>query len=332
MTFTFKKAVRENVGMIWIVAGGTGSGKTMSALRLATGLANGEKFCGIDTENGRMLHYADKFDFDHGEIRAPFRPKAFTDAIESAISAKYKVVIVDNASHEHAGDGGLLAWHDEELDRMAGKVPDGPGVRYDWKKRDACNMAAWIQPKAGHKRMVSKLLALPPGVHLILCLRAEEKIEVTKDDRGKTIYVPKKSLVGAEGWHPVCEKTLPFEATLSVLVTAKKPGVPIPIKLQEQHRPLVDLTKPLDEETGRRLGEWASGAKAKPEPVSAAPKPREERTVPAAGLITPTQEESLEKLIVAVKADPVRFWKYVRDNNLGYEGAVTALEKKGSSS
>ena len=64
MTFQFKPAIRENVGLLIGLAGGTGSGKTFSAMRLASGIANGKKFAVIDTEAGRAKHYADQFSFD----------------------------------------------------------------------------------------------------------------------------------------------------------------------------------------------------------------------------------------------------------------------------
>lgn len=247
MTFTFRPAKRESVGLLIGLAGASGSGKTMSALRIATGLAGDKPFALIDTENGRALHYADQFRFDHGELRAPFRPAAYAEAIAAADQAGYPVIVVDSASHEHAGDGGLLDWQEEELQRMAGD---------DYQKRERVKMAAWIQPKLAHKQLVSKLLQV--RAHLILCFRAEEKIEIVKEG-GKTIVRPKASAVGLDGWIPVSEKNLPYELTLSLLLTADAPGLPKPIKLQEQHRPMVPLDQPLSEETGRLLGEWAAG-------------------------------------------------------------------------
>lgn len=126
--------------------------------------------------------------------------------------------------------------------------------------RDSVKMTAWIKPKMAHKQMVSRLLQVK--AHVILCFRAEEKVEIIDDpDKpGKKKIVPKRSLTGADGWVPVSEKTLPFELTLSVLMTADRPGVPRPIKLQEQHRPMVALDSPVTEETGVRLAAWAAGA------------------------------------------------------------------------
>ncbi len=64
--------------------------------------------------------------------------------------------------------------------------------------------------------------------------------------------------------------------TASFLLMADAPGVPKPIKLQEQHKPLVPLTEPLGEETGRLLGEWARGDKVSAPggaPAPASPTP-----------------------------------------------------------
>lgn len=247
--FTIRPAVRQNVGLIIGLIGPSGSGKTYSALRLALGLSGGKKPVGIDTEANRMLHYADQFQFDYGELGPPFRPDAYAEAIKAADSAHYPVIIVDSCSHEWAGDGGILDWQEEELDRMAGD---------DWKKRDACKMASWIKPKMSHKQMVQKLLQVK--AHLILCFRAEEKTGMEKDpNTGKTIIVQK-------GWQPICEKNMPYELTMSFLLTPDMPGMPKPIKLQEQHKAAIDLTKSLNEDAGKRLAIWATSTKGTPPP------------------------------------------------------------------
>lgn len=246
---TFTKAKRENVGL-WInLIGGTGSGKTFSGMRLASGISGDKPFALIDTENRRGLHYADSFNFDHAELRPPFRPDAYADAVLAADAAGYPVIVIDSGSHVWAGDGGVLDWQDDELTRMAGD---------DYAKRERVKMAAWIKPKMAHKAMVQKLLQVK--AHIILCLRAEQKIEMVKDANGKLVIQAKKSLTGLDGWIPICDKNLPFEATCSFLLTADRPGIPQPIKLQEQHRELFPLDKPITEESGKRLAQWASGA------------------------------------------------------------------------
>jgi hypothetical protein len=254
----FRKAVRENVGL-WInLIGGTGSGKTFSAMKLASGICGDKPFALIDTENRRGLHYADAFNFHHADLQPPFSPAAYTEAILAADAAGYPVIVVDSGTHCWSGQGGVLEMHEAEVDRMAG---DG-----DWKRREAVKMAAWIKPKTEHKKMVQALLRVK--AHIILCLRAEEKVEMVKGANGKTEIRAKKSLTGLDGWIPVCDKNLPFEATVSFLLTADRPGMPHPIKLQEQHKSIFPLDKPISAESGKLLAQWAAGGKAKAVPTA----------------------------------------------------------------
>jgi hypothetical protein len=224
-------------------------------MRVAKGIAGGKPFAVIDTESRRALHYADAFAFDHAEINAPFRPDTYLDAIESADKAGYPVVLVDSMSHVWAGDGGVIDWQEEELERMAGS---------DWKRREACKMAAWIKPKIAHKKMVQRLLQL--RAHVILCFRAEPKIEMVREE-GKTKIVAKSSLTGLDGWIPICEKMLPYELTASFLLMADEPGIPRPIKLSEHLKPFFPLDRPVGESAGEQIAKWARGDAA----ASAAP-------------------------------------------------------------
>ena len=245
MTFSFRPAKRESVSLLIGLAGASGSGKSYSAMRLAAGISGDKPFAVIDTEAGRARHYADAFRFDHGDMKPPFTPMAYADAIRAADDAHYPVIVVDSMSHEHAGEGGILDMQEAEYQRMG--------------SREAVKMASWIKPKGEHRKMVSRLLQV--RAHLILCFRAEEKVEMVRGQDGKMEVRKKQSAVGLDGWLPICEKTLPYELTASFLLMAAAPGVPHPIKLQHQHRELFPLDEPITEESGRRLSEWAAGAK-----------------------------------------------------------------------
>ena len=135
----------------------------------------------------------------------------------------------------------------------------------DYKKRESCKMAAWIKPKVAHKQMVQRLLQV--RAHLILCFRAEPKIEMVRGTDGKMEIREKQSLSGLHGWIPICEKNLPYELTASFLLMADRPGVPQPIKLQQQHRALFPLDEPITEASGARLAAWAKGGAAAPDAV-----------------------------------------------------------------
>lgn len=255
MTFSFRPAVRENVGLLIGLAGASGSGKTYTAMRLASGISGDKPFAVIDTEAGRAKHYADQFRFDHGDLKPPFSPHAYAEAIAAADAAGYPVIVVDSCSHEHAGDGGILDMQEAEFQRMGA--------------REAVKMASWIKPKMEHRKMVSRLLQV--RAHLILCFRAEEKIEMVRGDNGKMEVRKKQTATGIDGWVPICEKNLPYELTVSFLLMASRPGVPLPIKLQEQHRALFALDQPITEESGRKLAAWASGKTTTAPPPASSP-------------------------------------------------------------
>ncbi len=250
MSVTFRPAVREDVGLLIGIAGPSGSGKTYSAMRLAAGMSAGKRFAVIDTEAGRSKHYADRFAFDHADLQPPFRSSTYTDAIKAADEAGYPVIVVDSVSHEHAGEGGMLDWHEEELDRIAGN---------DGKRREACKMTAWIKPKGAHKRLVSRLLQV--RAHIILCFRAEQKVDIVTVN-GRTEVQPKRLASGFSDWIPICDKNMLYELTASFLLTPEHPGIAKPIKLEQQHRELLNLAAPLDEQAGEKLAAWAKGGEA----------------------------------------------------------------------
>jgi hypothetical protein len=242
VSFEFRDAKRENVPLLILLAGGTASGKTESALRLATGLAAGKPFAVIDTEHGRAKHKADDYTFKHADLDEPFTPERYTEAVQAADAAGFPVVVIDSGSHEYEGVGGVLDLQADEFARMG--------------SQERARMSSWIEPKRRHKRFVQQLLRT--RAHVILALRAEDKIEIVKQGE-KTVVRPKESLIGADGWIPICEKRLPFEATISLLLLASAPGVPVPIKLERRHRELVPLDRQLDESVGVALAEWAAG-------------------------------------------------------------------------
>lgn len=280
---SYTPAIRQGVTLLLGFAGQTGSGKTYSALKVAQGIAGGRPFAVADSESRRALHYADMFKFDHAEIRPPFRPKAYLDKILEAEAAGYPVIVVDNMSHEWIGEGGLHDWHDEILNEQverARKYAEGKGWRFDeQKEEERLSTKAWIEPKVEHKKFVQRLTQL--RCHLVLCFRAEEKLEIAKVDvldnsgrptgKQKTEYRKLQSITGADGFVPITEKNLPYELTLSLLLKADRPGVPIPIKLQEQHRPMFPLDKPITDEAGAAIARWASGGGAAPSHSNPAP-------------------------------------------------------------
>lgn len=288
--FTFNEAVRENVHVLIALAGASGSGKTKTALELATGLAGPDgRILVADTESRRALHYANaqgendpsKYRFRHCDMFPPFRPERFEAVIDAAEAAAADVLVIDSFSHEWDGDGGLQDWA-AEIQAGTPKPgienprnpKDGDGWK-DWLKKPLDGPGAWKEPKAAHKHLVQGAM-LQARCHIIVCLRAEEKIRII--ERGGDLpdgSKATKTTVVQAGWSPICEKRFMYEMTLSFTLRPDQPGIPqfdLPHKLQDQHRPFFPEGQHITREAGRRLAEWAAGAKAAAEaskPLSA---------------------------------------------------------------
>lgn len=256
----FPKAVRRGTYIVGAFVGGSGSGKTYSAIKFASGLVrkSGKRMLVLDTENGRALHYSDMADFDHAPLSEPFRPEAYGKIIEVAVkSGEYGVIAIDSFSHEFAGYGGLVDWHDEILEAKVERARQNAGDRFDeWKVRESLSVGAWAEPKQAHKKFFQWLLQQP--IHILLCIRAEEKIEFGKEN-GKTVIKPSAKPGSKDGWVAVAEKTVIFEATFSILFLWTDPGAPNHIKVQEQHCAFFPEGKQLTAAAGEGMAEWAGG-------------------------------------------------------------------------
>lgn len=244
-------AVRAEVPVFVGVVGPSGTGKTFSAMRIATGMqrVTGGDIHVIDTESRRALHYADRFKFRHVPFAAPFSPDDYLAAMRHSVSRGARVIVVDSMSHEHEGDGGVLEWHARNVERMC---------KGDEGRRDKVAMAAWIEPKAARRRLINGLLQLP--ANFVFCFRAKEKI---KPVRGKD---PEQL-----GWMPIAGDEFVFELTVSALLLPGANGVPewrpanagerAMVKRPAQFDALLERFegKQLCEEIGEAMATWAKG-------------------------------------------------------------------------
>ena len=167
----FKKAEREKLWVKVLLTGPSGSGKSYSALRLATGLAKacGSRIAAVDTENGRIRYYADEFDFDDMQIADPFTPEKFVEAIDDAVEGGYKVLILDSSSAE---------W--KYLNEVHDKMPGN-------------SFTNWGKLKPRHAVFMDRILEAP--IHIIVTARGKDEY-VLEEKNGK--QQPKKIGMGAQ--------------------------------------------------------------------------------------------------------------------------------------
>ena len=165
----FVKAKKEKIWTKVLLGGSSGSGKTYSALRLATGLAKkcGSGIAAIDTEAGRIRYYANEFDFSDMQLTEPFTPEKYIEAINEAVNSGFKVLIIDSISHEW---NYCVDIHD--------KMPGNSWT--NWSK---------ITPR--HDAFMEKILQAP--IHIIATVRGKDEY-VLEEKNGK--QTPKKVGLG----------------------------------------------------------------------------------------------------------------------------------------
>lgn len=170
MPFEIKPATRQGVRPLIAFYGESGSGKTMSALLLARGMAGATgKVVVMDTEAGRGGLYADVIPggYDVMQIAAPFAPKNMIEAMVEIEKYGATVGVIDSGSHEWEGIGGVNDMASENED-TSGR----PGL-HNWRK-----------PKMEHALWVLKLQQ--SSIPWIICIRAKFKTHQKKDAAGKT--------------------------------------------------------------------------------------------------------------------------------------------------
>lgn len=112
MPVQIRKATKKKVKIRMAFEGPAGSGKTMSALLTAKGLCGSfDKVVVIDTENRSAELYSDIGDYSVIELTAPFTPERFIECIKACEDAEFEVIIIDSASAEWIGKGGILDIH-----------------------------------------------------------------------------------------------------------------------------------------------------------------------------------------------------------------------------
>lgn len=263
-------AARRNALPLHVgICGCSGSGKTFSALRLATGIQRvvGGKIAVIDTEAGRALHYADAFAFDHMPFAPPFSPDDYWDAISACVAGGAKTIVIDSMSHEHEGPGGVLEWHEAEVQRLMAQ----------WKAPQAAvQFPAWAEPKAARRRLLNNILQV--NANLVCCFRAKRKVQMpTAEQKAAGQRNPIDM-----GWMPVAGAEYSYELTALAVLTpgckgvpdwdVKDPGTEMVVKRPAQFERILRSGDQLSESMGEEMARWAQGT------VAPAPAKREVST------------------------------------------------------
>jgi nucleoside-triphosphatase THEP1 len=244
----FKKATKSAAKLRLGLVGPAGSGKTMTALRVAHGL--GGRVAVIDTERGSASLYSGErgLDFDVLELDS-YEAEHFIGAIRQAEQAGYDVLIIDSLSHAWAGKGGILEFVDQAAKRSGGG-----------------SFSGWRDATPRHNQLVDAILGAK--LHVICTLRS--KVEhVIEQVNGRT-------QVRKVGLQPVQRDGLEYEFTVVGDVTQDHELIITKTRAAWLKDKII---REAGEELGEQLAAWLSDGL--PSPVASGQTPA--RTADATG-------------------------------------------------
>ena len=236
MNTAFRPATRSEAKPLIGLYAESGCGKTWSALLLARGYVGSTGKIGmIETEGGRGEAYVGREpvgEYLVRPIRQVFSPQEYGKAITDAEGEKLDALIIDSASHEWEGAGGVLA--------MAA-ANDSAGKK---------GVLVWQQPKIDHQRHFMLRLMQTPIPLVIVCMRAKYPMEQKGAQWVRSTKLDPKQAddilfeMFVHGWIDTEHRFQPTKYTLPELAEVIEPNKPITIQ------------------SGRALAEWARGSVA----------------------------------------------------------------------
>lgn len=267
--FLTEAEIKEPLPISIGLSGGSGTGKTYSALMLASGMADalagaaGAPIAFIDTENRRGLHYRDAFPqilrhyVDFGPVNGrgemvgypPERWIALIDAIEAS---GVKAGVIDSFSHAWEGINGVLDLHAAELERLTG----GNAEQADKKSQ-----LAWAAIKPRYRRLINRIIR--SKVNWVICTRAKPVMQARKNVDGRWIEQNARKTKTRRAdvpWDVAADGDLIFEMTAMAVLDPEHPGWPrYQIKVADQFKSMFRPDAPLSAAIGREMAEWSRG-------------------------------------------------------------------------
>lgn len=162
--FTPRRAKRSAAKLRLALDGVAGSGKTYSALLIASGM--GGKIVLIDTENGSGDLYSSICEYDVIPMSAPFSPERYIRAIHKCEELGYDIIIVDSLTHAWMGAGGALE------------------IQNNVTKRTGNSYTSWAEVTPLQNKLIDTILQSP--CHIIATMRSKMEYAIDKDVNGKT--------------------------------------------------------------------------------------------------------------------------------------------------
>ena len=226
MKFQARKAEKRKLALKILLSGASGSGKTYSALRLATGIINktGGEIYLINTEGDRGEMYGNKFNYNIIDLPEPRSPENYMEAIQYCVDNGASVIIIDSLSHE---------WNylNEQVNNM-------PGNSFN----------NWGKQKPRHRKLVDFIVETK--VHLIATGRGKDEYVMENDEKTKKTQI-KKVGVGVQQ-----EKDTEYEYMVTFNIAQ---DTNVATAMKDNSGLFANKYDVLTEKDGEALYDWANG-------------------------------------------------------------------------
>ena len=249
MPIQFRPARRSEARPLIGIHGESFCGKTLSALLLARGFVGpAGTIAMIETEGGRGESYADvgaiagwKKELDPGPYHVlplrggeegGFSPRRYGEAISVAEEKKVDALIIDSASHEWSGIGGVLDM--AEKNKASGSKA----------------VLVWQRPKMDHERFFMLRFQHTTIPLVILCMRS--KFRMVEASAGK--WEKSKTL------DPIQADDILFDLFVHGWVSPGSHNFNVTKLTRPDLASVFVDGRPLGIDTGQRLAEWCRGA------------------------------------------------------------------------
>jgi KaiC/GvpD/RAD55 family RecA-like ATPase len=193
--FQLVPAQRKKMKARVAVTGGSGFGKTYTALELATGFAGDSgQIAVLDSQHGQSCLYADLFDFHILELDT-HSPDTYAEAITDIGEQGFDVLVVDSISLAWMGTDGALALVDKASKKFSGNT-----------------YAAWGEVTPMQNRMTDAIQAYPG--HIIVTIRSKTDFDLEKGSDGKSKPVEKgMEPIQRDGFSYIMDLEIRMDAT-----------------------------------------------------------------------------------------------------------------------
>ena len=234
MSYSIRPAKRSEAKPLIGLYAESGCGKTWSSLMLARGFVGPSgKIVMLETEGGRGEVFADVLPggYDVCPMRETFSPENYGEALTAIEKMTPDALIIDSASHEWEGSGGVLAMAAQN--EAAGKK----------------SMMIWQGPKLAHQRyFVLRLLATPIPL-VIVCMRAKYPMKEVKVEG-------RKEWIRAEQVEPVQSDGILYELMIHGWID-REHNFRGTKYTRDDLRQVIRDGEPITIKTGEQLAAWA---------------------------------------------------------------------------